>query len=63
MAAYEYIFIWDEDLGVDHFNAEEYASTLQFSRQFFLDMRTDVYILVLDYRHIKLVNKDGLIIS
>lgn len=26
MAAYEYIFIWDEDLGVENFNAEEYAS-------------------------------------
>jgi Protein of unknown function (DUF707) len=25
VAAYEYIFIWDEDLGVEHFNAEEYA--------------------------------------
>ncbi|KAK1691963.1 hypothetical protein QYE76_008660 [Lolium multiflorum] len=24
VAAYEYIFIWDEDLGVDHFDAEEY---------------------------------------
>lgn len=24
VASYEYIFIWDEDLGVDHFNAEEY---------------------------------------
>ncbi|XP_020592387.1 uncharacterized protein LOC110032933 [Phalaenopsis equestris] len=24
VARYEYIFIWDEDLGVEHFNAEEY---------------------------------------
>ncbi|KAL9241244.1 hypothetical protein vseg_015375 [Gypsophila vaccaria] len=24
VAAYEYIFIWDEDLGVEHFNAEKY---------------------------------------
>ncbi|MQL98385.1 hypothetical protein Taro_031091 [Colocasia esculenta] len=24
VAPYEYIFIWDEDLGVEHFNAEEY---------------------------------------
>jgi len=23
VSAYDYIFIWDEDLGVDHFNAEE----------------------------------------
>lgn len=28
VAAYEYIFIWDEDLGVEHFNAEEYALIL-----------------------------------
>ncbi|XP_065868517.1 uncharacterized protein [Euphorbia lathyris] len=25
VSAYEYIFIWDEDLGVDHFNAEKYV--------------------------------------
>jgi hypothetical protein len=25
VSAYEYIFIWDEDLGVEHFDAEEYA--------------------------------------
>ncbi|XP_010460435.1 PREDICTED: uncharacterized protein LOC104741307 isoform X2 [Camelina sativa] len=25
VAQYDYIFIWDEDLGVDHFNAEEYV--------------------------------------
>jgi hypothetical protein len=24
IAAYEYIFIWDEDLGVEHFNGETY---------------------------------------
>lgn len=23
VARYDYIFIWDEDLGVEHFNAEE----------------------------------------
>ncbi|MCD9640805.1 hypothetical protein HAX54_026454 [Datura stramonium] len=23
VAAYDYIFIWDEDLGVEHFNAEK----------------------------------------
>ena len=33
MAAYEYIFIWDEDLGVDHFNAEEYAFIVPASFQ------------------------------
>lgn len=25
VSAYEYVFIWDEDLGVEHFNAEEYV--------------------------------------
>jgi hypothetical protein len=33
VAAYEYIFIWDEDLGVEHFNAEEYALILPTSFQ------------------------------
>lgn len=28
VAEYEYIFIWDEDLGVDHFNSEEYVALL-----------------------------------
>ena len=23
VSAYEYIFIWDEDLGVEHFNADK----------------------------------------
>lgn len=26
VAPYEYIFLWDEDLGVDNFSAEEYIS-------------------------------------
>ncbi|KAJ0039760.1 hypothetical protein Pint_27205 [Pistacia integerrima] len=25
VAAYEYIFIWDEDLGVEHFNGEKFT--------------------------------------
>ncbi|MED6168257.1 hypothetical protein PIB30_010319 [Stylosanthes scabra] len=29
VAPYEYIFIWDEDLGVEHFNAEEYIKLLR----------------------------------
>ncbi|KAI8544585.1 hypothetical protein RHMOL_Rhmol08G0308600 [Rhododendron molle] len=29
VSAYEYIFIWDEDLGVDHFNAEEYLKLVK----------------------------------
>jgi hypothetical protein len=24
VSAYEYIFIWDEDLGVEHFNGDKY---------------------------------------
>uniref|UniRef100_A0A0C9RUT9 TSA: Wollemia nobilis Ref_Wollemi_Transcript_12273_1696 transcribed RNA sequence n=1 Tax=Wollemia nobilis TaxID=56998 RepID=A0A0C9RUT9_9CONI len=29
VASYEYIFIWDEDLGVEHFNAEEYLKLVR----------------------------------
>ncbi|WVZ53540.1 hypothetical protein U9M48_004467, partial [Paspalum notatum var. saurae] len=29
VAAYEYIFIWDDDLGVEHFNAEEYIKLVK----------------------------------
>ncbi|XVF05696.1 hypothetical protein REPUB_Repub05bG0194600 [Reevesia pubescens] len=29
VAAYEYIFIWDEDLGVEHFNAERYVELVK----------------------------------
>lgn len=29
VAAYDYIFIWDEDLGVEHFNAEEYVKLVK----------------------------------
>ncbi|XP_017702086.1 uncharacterized protein LOC103722823 isoform X2 [Phoenix dactylifera] len=29
VAPYEYIFIWDEDLGVEHFNAEEYIKLIK----------------------------------
>ncbi|XP_020580114.1 uncharacterized protein LOC110024469 isoform X2 [Phalaenopsis equestris] len=29
VACYEYIFIWDEDLGVEHFNAEEYIKLVR----------------------------------
>ncbi|KAL5990621.1 hypothetical protein ACLOJK_011524 [Asimina triloba] len=29
VAAYDYIFIWDEDLGVEHFNAEKYLQLVK----------------------------------
>lgn len=29
IAAYDYIFIWDEDLGVEHFNAEKYIQLVR----------------------------------
>ncbi|KAF5940059.1 hypothetical protein HYC85_021226 [Camellia sinensis] len=29
VAAYDYIFVWDEDLGVEHFNAEEYIKLVR----------------------------------
>jgi len=31
VAAYEYIFIWDEDLGVDHFNGDKYVVDLHLT--------------------------------
>lgn len=31
VAPYDYIFIWDEDLGVEHFDAEKYAPFPSFS--------------------------------
>ena len=30
VAAYDYIFIWDEDLGVEHFNAEKLVFLFSF---------------------------------
>ncbi|KAJ1704273.1 hypothetical protein LUZ63_004052 [Rhynchospora breviuscula] len=35
VAAYDYIFIWDEDLGVEHFDAEEY---IKLVRKYNLDI-------------------------
>ncbi|MQM12760.1 hypothetical protein Taro_045679 [Colocasia esculenta] len=32
VSSYEYIFIWDEDLGVEHFNAEEYIRLVKGNR-------------------------------
>ncbi|XP_022991016.1 uncharacterized protein LOC111487733 isoform X1 [Cucurbita maxima] len=29
VASYDYIFVWDEDLGVEHFNAEEYLKLVR----------------------------------
>ncbi|KAK3023120.1 hypothetical protein RJ639_042709, partial [Escallonia herrerae] len=29
IAAYDYIFIWDEDLGVEHFNADKYVQLIR----------------------------------
>ncbi|AAG28913.1 F12A21.2 [Arabidopsis thaliana] len=29
VARYDYIFVWDEDLGVEHFNAEEYVKMVK----------------------------------
>ncbi|XP_010531567.1 PREDICTED: uncharacterized protein LOC104807825 isoform X2 [Tarenaya hassleriana] len=29
IAAYDYIFVWDEDLGVEHFNGEEYIKLVK----------------------------------
>lgn len=29
MASYDYIFVWDEDLGLEHFNGEEYIKLVR----------------------------------
>ncbi|KAL6135830.1 hypothetical protein ACLB2K_068055 [Fragaria x ananassa] len=34
VASYEYIFIWDEDLGVEHFNAEEGVLRIHYAALF-----------------------------
>lgn len=34
VASYEYIFIWDEDLGVEHFNAEEWVLRIHYAALF-----------------------------
>ena len=34
MAPYDYVFVWDEDLGIDNFTAEPYVS-LQLYMLFF----------------------------
>ena len=33
VAAYDYIFIWDEDLGVEHFNWDAYFSSSFFASE------------------------------
>ncbi|KAJ4757457.1 hypothetical protein LUZ62_067832 [Rhynchospora pubera] len=78
VAAYDYIFIWDEDLGVDHFNAEEliYSSFLllsfflgsfdvkDFKYRFYLFLHSDTCLYQTDIvEYIKLVKKYGLEIS
>uniref|UniRef100_M4D7P1 Uncharacterized protein n=1 Tax=Brassica campestris TaxID=3711 RepID=M4D7P1_BRACM len=40
VARYDYIFIWDEDLGVDHFNAEELTNRLSY---LYLKMKEPAY--------------------
>ena len=39
VAAYEYIFIWDEDLGVDHFNGDEYVVDLHLTISSYIFLR------------------------
>lgn len=34
VAAYDYIFIWDEDLGVEHFDAEKWVFRINNSTKF-----------------------------
>lgn len=32
VAAYDYIFLWDEDLGVEHFNGDKYMQLVKKHR-------------------------------
>lgn len=69
MAAYEYIFIWDEDLGVEHFNADKYITL--FAHELFLSVSSKlgmgIPVKLTSYalysRYINLVKKHGLEIS
>lgn len=62
---YEYIFIWDEDLGLEHFDAEKWESILFVDMVTFLChcMPCDKMVHLSFYRYIELVKKHGLEIS
>jgi len=63
VAPYDYIFVWDEDLGVDNFNAEK--SVLPISSYDFWAIYGNfiILILLLNSRYIDLVKKYRLEIS
>lgn len=50
VAQYEYIFIWDEDFGVDHFNSDEYAALFlvltYYAKLHLINIMFIVYILI-----------------
>lgn len=65
VAPYDYIFIWDEDLGVENFNPEEWVKSGYFLPQLFYESwdETVCWGHLLHDRYIKLVRKHGLDIS
>lgn len=70
VAQYEYIFIWDEDLGVDHFNSDEYVALFlvltYYAKLHLINIMFIIYILIfflLVFRYMKLVKKHNLEIS
>lgn len=65
VSAYEYIFIWDEDLGVEHFNGDKYYFQLASLLKFDIICNFLVWLIyyILFTRYINLVKKHGLEIS
>lgn len=43
VASYEYIFVWDEDLGLEHFNAERCVLSTSYILQLNFNMRTCMF--------------------
>lgn len=68
VAPYDYVFIWDEDLGLENFDAEECVFLL-ISIERFLNLRANPspenvnVCLSLFCRYIRLIKKHGLEIS
>ncbi|XP_057771923.1 uncharacterized protein LOC130991626 [Salvia miltiorrhiza] len=58
VAEFEYIFIWDEDLGVDHFNSEEYIKIvkkheLEISQPAITSRRVPIYKITMKRNHVE----------
>jgi hypothetical protein len=69
VAPYEYVFVWDEDLGVDNFNAEAYVHVIHMppmlspSSKYLSVVMDDEVQVVHGCRYLDIVRKHGLEIS